>query len=392
MRPRCGRGWRRPSCGPASRPPFPTRRWRSGRVTPFSLATLVPLVLILMTITGAVYPAIDLTAGERERGTLETLIAAPISRMALLLAKYIAVLTVAVLTAMVNLVAMTVTIMSSSLHEQLFPDGLSITLMVEIFGLMVLFAAFFSAILLALTSFARSFKEAQAYLIPVMLLAISPGLLSLMPGLQLTGLLAVAPLVNIVLLSRDLLEASTTPGMAALAIVSTVVYAVGALLLASKVFGNDALLYASRGSWSDLFRRPAGVASRADSRRDGGLPGQHVPLLLPVAETSPPAARGNVGVQLVLYAAVSVVVFAVCPLAFAAAQRVRLAGGLPVCVGPAAELPGCGPVGLSHCGRLPTNCFSSASSPDWPPWIATSSRKSNGCCAQFEACRPHWSW
>ncbi len=103
-----------------------------GRTMPFSLATLVPLVLILMTITGAVYPAIDLTAGERERGTLETLIAAPISRMALLIAKYIAVLTVAVLTAMVNLVAMTVTIMSSSLHEQLFPDGLSITLMVEI--------------------------------------------------------------------------------------------------------------------------------------------------------------------------------------------------------------------------------------------------------------------
>ena len=69
----------------------------------FSLAALIPLVLVLMTVTGAVYPAIDLTAGERERGTLEMLIAAPVPRLGLLLAKYAAVLTVALLTALVNL-------------------------------------------------------------------------------------------------------------------------------------------------------------------------------------------------------------------------------------------------------------------------------------------------
>jgi sodium transport system permease protein len=137
--------------------------------TAFSLATLVPLVLILMTITGAVYPAIDLTAGERERKTLETLIAAPISRVSLLLAKYVAVVTVAVLTAMINLLAMTVTILSSGLGPFLFPEGISFAVLSNILGLLMLFAAFFSAVLLTLTSFARSFKEAQAYLIPVML-------------------------------------------------------------------------------------------------------------------------------------------------------------------------------------------------------------------------------
>src|SRR5262249_11112667 len=67
------------------------------------LPVLVPLVLILMTMPGAVYPAIDLTAGERERGTLEILVAAPIPRLAVLFAKYVAVLTVALLTALVNL-------------------------------------------------------------------------------------------------------------------------------------------------------------------------------------------------------------------------------------------------------------------------------------------------
>ncbi|MCA9042252.1 MAG: ABC transporter permease subunit, partial [Planctomycetaceae bacterium] len=77
---------------------------------PISLAAVIPLILILMTVTGAVYPAIDLTAGERERQTLETLISAPISRISLLQAKYIAVLTVAMLTAVINLSSMVVTI------------------------------------------------------------------------------------------------------------------------------------------------------------------------------------------------------------------------------------------------------------------------------------------
>jgi sodium transport system permease protein len=108
------------------------------------------MILILMTITGAVYPAIDLTAGERERGTLETLMAAPVPRLELLAAKYVAVLTVALLTAGANLLAMTVTLFSSGLGELVFGEaGLSPLVMVQVLGLLVLFAAFFSAILLA---------------------------------------------------------------------------------------------------------------------------------------------------------------------------------------------------------------------------------------------------
>ncbi len=155
---------------------------------PVSLASVIPLILILMTITGAVYPAIDLTAGERERGTLEVLIAAPIPRMGLLIAKYIAVLTVAMLTATVNLVMMTITISVTGLGAAVLGEGgLSLQLMVQVFCLLLLFAMFFSAVLLTLTSFARSFKEAQAYLIPLMLLSLAPGVMSLMPGLEVVG-------------------------------------------------------------------------------------------------------------------------------------------------------------------------------------------------------------
>lgn len=222
-----------------------------------SLSTIFPLILILMTITGAVYPAIDLTAGERERGTLESLIAAPVPRMALLLAKYIAVITVALMTATVNVVAMAVTIMATGLGPLLFGEaGLSIGVVVQVFCLMILFAAFFSAVLLALTSFARSFKEAQAYLIPVMLISIAPGLLSLMPDVKLDGILVVTPLVNIVLLGRDMFDGKADGVLTVVVVLSTAFYALAAIAVAARIFGTDAILYSSHTSWSDLFRRP----------------------------------------------------------------------------------------------------------------------------------------
>lgn len=223
-----------------------------------SLATVIPLVFILMTITGAVYPAIDLTAGERERGTLEMLIAAPIPRLGILLAKYAAVVLVAVLTASVNLIAMSLTIASVGLGSTLFGDeGLSLSTIIMVFGLMVLFSAFFSAILLAVTSFARSFKEAQAYLIPLMLMSIGPGIISMMPGIELNNTIAVIPLVNIVILSRDLFANNAPFLLSMVVVVSTLFYALVAIALASRIFGTDAILYGSEGSWSDLFQRPA---------------------------------------------------------------------------------------------------------------------------------------
>ena len=231
-----------------------------------SLGTLVPMILVLMTITGAVYPAIDLTAGERERGTLEALIAAPVPRVQLLIAKYVAVVTVAMLTATANVVAMTVTLYSTGLGVTIFgPDALSARVILQVFGLMVLFAAFFSALLLSITSFARSFKEAQAYLIPLVLFSLAPSLMCLSPDLKLNGLLAICPLVNIVLLARDILQGNSDLALASITVLATVLYATGAIGLAAEVFGSDTVIYGGQASWSDLTRRPREV-------RCGSLP------------------------------------------------------------------------------------------------------------------------
>jgi ABC-2 type transport system permease protein/sodium transport system permease protein len=222
-----------------------------------SITAVVPFILILMTVTGAVYPAIDLTAGERERGTLEVLIAAPIPRIGVLLAKYVTVLLVAVLTAAANLVTMTITISVSGLSRQLFGEaGISAGVIAAVFGLLLLFAAFFSAVLLVITSSARSFKEAQAYLIPLMLISLAPGMLALMPDVELSGLLLVTPLANIVLLGRDMFALKASGMATAIVVSSTLLYAAAAIALAARIFGAESVLYSTQSGWSDLFRRP----------------------------------------------------------------------------------------------------------------------------------------
>ncbi|MFT7641257.1 MAG: sodium transport system permease protein [Pirellulaceae bacterium] len=219
-----------------------------------SLLTLLPLILVLMTVTGAVYPAIDLTAGERERGTLELLIATPMPRIYILLAKYVAVLVVALLTATVNLIAMTAAVYFSGLGQALFREG---DLTLATFGivgmLLVVFACFFSALLLAITSIARSFKEAQAYLIPLMLFSISPGMIALVPNLELTLPLAIVPLLNMVLLARDLVSGEGSLHLLGLAVFSTAIYTVVALHFAALNFGQNVINDTSADGWSKLW-------------------------------------------------------------------------------------------------------------------------------------------
>ncbi len=223
----------------------------------YSLSALVPMMLILMTVTGAVYPAIDLTAGERERGTLETLVAAPLPRLGILLAKYIAVVAVSVLTGAVNLLAMFVTVLATGADRALFGEqGITLSVMLLMLVMQTIFASFFASVLLAVTSFARSFKEAQAYLIPVMLVALTPGIASLMPGFKLEGVWLVVPLLNLVLLTRDVFAGEWSLPAIVVALGTSVVYTLGSLSLASRIFGTDAILTGTgEGSGLGQLRR-----------------------------------------------------------------------------------------------------------------------------------------
>ncbi|QDV68260.1 ABC-2 family transporter protein [Rosistilla carotiformis] len=301
-----------------------TEHYIVSKTQSFSMVTFVPLMLVLMTITGAVYPAIDLTAGERERGTMEILIAAPVPRISLLIGKFVAVLVVAMLTAVVNLIAMLITVYTLGIDGMIFGDGgVSVVVVLQILMLLLVFAAFFSAMMLGLTSFARSFKEAQAYLIPLMLVALAPGMLSLMPELKLNATLALVPLVNIVLAGRDLLQGTLVPAMFAITLISTSLYGLLALTLAARVFGTDSILYGSDGSWADLFRRPTTPRSAPSMPAAMFCLAVLFPCFIVIGGMSS-RIEGSMSAKLVANAMVTVLLFVGLPWLFARFNHVRM--------------------------------------------------------------------
>src|SRR5439155_1871381 len=92
--------------------------------------------------------------------------------------------------------------------------------------------------------------------IPLMLASLAPGIMAMMPGLKLGGVLTVLPLVNIVLMARDLFDAGVDPVNGTIVVVTTLLYALAALALAARVFGAESVLYSEQSSWADLLRRP----------------------------------------------------------------------------------------------------------------------------------------
>lgn len=222
------------------------------------LGTIVPLILIVMTITGAIYPAIDLTAGERERGTLETLMVAPVPTVDLIAGKFVVVTLIGLLSAVLNLLSVGGTIYFAGLgsmltrgQEFVFP----LSALPWIMLLLVPLAVMFSALLLAVCSFARSFKEAQNYVVPVMLAGMIPGVVGILPGTRLEGPIVIMPVANIVVLARELFLGRFDYFAIFLVLLSTSLYAGAAVAVAAKLFGQEAVLFADSGSVRTIFQR-----------------------------------------------------------------------------------------------------------------------------------------
>ncbi len=230
----------------------------SERLAGSVLGQIVPLVLILMTITGAIYPAIDLTAGERERGTLETLMVAPVPALDLIAGKFVVVTLIGLLSAALNLASIGGTIYLAGVGT-LFSQSETLQFPFHalpwILLLMTPLAVLFSATLLAVCSFARSFKEAQNYVVPVMMAALIPGVVGILPGTRLDGPILIMPVANIVVLARDLFLDRFDADAILLVLLSTCLYAGAAVAVAAKLFGQEAVLFADSGSVATIFDR-----------------------------------------------------------------------------------------------------------------------------------------
>ncbi|MEQ8846864.1 ABC transporter permease subunit/CPBP intramembrane protease [Botrimarina sp.] len=173
---------------------------------------LLPFIVFLWALTGAFYPAIDLCAGEKERGTLETLLASPARRSEIVGGKLLTVMTFSVFTALLNLasLALTAKILVGQLAGVLGgPVGLAAppaAAMAWIVVAVVPIAALFSALSLACAAYARSTKEGQYYFMPLFLAATPLMVLPLSPGVELNLGNSLVPVMGLVLLLRALIE------------------------------------------------------------------------------------------------------------------------------------------------------------------------------------------
>lgn len=222
------------------------------------LGQILPLVLILMTMTGAIYPAIDLTAGERERGTLESLMVCPVPVIDLIVGKFLVVTTVAIMGAALNLASVTATVYFGGFDILIASGGGGLPLGKMVFILLSLipFAVLMSAIMIAVCSYARTFKEAQNYVTPVILAVLIPGGVAALPTTRLDGIMLVMPVGNMVLLARDLLLGVAVPAwQVVMVLFATTLYAAAAVALAARIFGQESVVFADAGSLKSTFAR-----------------------------------------------------------------------------------------------------------------------------------------
>ena len=169
---------------------------------------LLPFIVVIWALTGAFYPAVDLCAGEKERGTLETLLSSPADRSEIVWGKLLTVMTFSVITSILNLVSMGLTglfvfaRMADPAMAAFEAPPLAAFFWLVI-GLLPV-AAFFSALALAIAAFARSSKEGQYYLMPLLLITLPLMMLPMMTELELGT--ALLPITGLMLLMRALIE------------------------------------------------------------------------------------------------------------------------------------------------------------------------------------------
>ena len=223
------------------------------KVSGATVGGFIGYMVVLLCMTGAMYPAIELTAGEKERGTMETILSSPISRMNLVLGKFLLVLSAALATAALSVMSMGISFSAlrrfnvssgrgdaAALLLQLGPKAVA-----SIFMMALPMAVLFSAVLMTIALFAKSHKEAQSYLTPMTFLVVIPAVASLLPGVELTPKLALIPILNTSLVCKEIMTGTYHWNSIALIFGSTCVYAGVALFLAFKTFQRESVLFRS---------------------------------------------------------------------------------------------------------------------------------------------------
>jgi len=222
------------------------------KVSGAALGGILGYMVILLSMTGAIYPAIDLTAGEKERGTMETILSSPISRLDLVLGKFFLVLSASLTTAILSIISMGTSFYvvgksgaMSAKDAAVLQLHIGLATVLSVFLMALPLAVLFAAVLLTIALFAKSYKEAQSYLTPMTFVVVIPAVASLLPGIDLTAKLALVPILSTSLVCKEIVAGTFHWNFIFLIFLSSSVYAAAAIFLAVKTFQRESVLFRS---------------------------------------------------------------------------------------------------------------------------------------------------
>lgn len=213
------------------------------------LGGLVPYMIIFLSFVGCMAPALDLTAGEKERGTIEAILASPIGRGELVIGKFLLVLTTSILTTIMALLSNAITLLIPVLIARDISKGTPMPFDlsgIAVMGVLILvfpLAVTFAATQVVIGSYSGNYKEAQSYISPLMLIVMLPAMAALLPGFDLNAKLALVPVLNASLASREIMSGTFHWGLISIVFLSSCVYAMAALAAAIAAFRSESILF-----------------------------------------------------------------------------------------------------------------------------------------------------
>ena len=235
------------------------------------MGAVLPFMLIISLLMGTMYPAIDTTAGERERGTLETILTLPVTNRQLIVSKFITVAGIGMISAFLNILSMggiafyIYQIMELESDTQAFDIGKFIPAILVCILAVFAFSLFISAVTMCVTSFAKSYKEANNYITPLMLVVMFIGYIGFIPNIELTQTMAMVPVANICLLIKNMLVFKIDYTAIAVVLLANVAYAVLAILFLSKIYDSETILFGDAKGGMQLFEKRSNL-------KKGGVP------------------------------------------------------------------------------------------------------------------------
>lgn len=213
------------------------------------LSIFLPYVIVLSAFFGAVSPAFDLVAGEKERGTIETLLATPASRRQIVWGKFLTVAVVCLIAAIFAMLGMLVAFALPTSSRVFMEQASRFSISAQAVGTLLItllpLAVFYSATLIIISTFARNQKEAQTYLIPLSSLVVLPAVASMFVRTESAIWLSVVPVLNSAIIIKQVLTGIVDIQFVLFSLLVSCAIAAITLQIATRLFERETILLSS---------------------------------------------------------------------------------------------------------------------------------------------------